>query len=107
MTRFFVKTNCDETARRLINSLDTQNYDCRINENGIVTVTTVDRRKMQLIFKAIMVEMDGKLLVDFRLSKGCGLEFKRRFVQIKNKLEDIIIKGPVSWPIAVATNTLP
>ncbi|XP_044014615.1 serine/threonine-protein kinase grp isoform X2 [Aphidius gifuensis] len=107
MTRFFVKTNCDETAKRLVNSLDTKNYDCRISENGIVTVTTVDRRNMQLIFKAIMVEMDGKILVDFRLSKGCGLEFKRRFVKIKDKLDDIIMKGPVSWPIAIATNTLP
>ena len=34
-----------------------------------VTVTTVDRRQNQLVFKANLVEMDNKILVDFRLSK--------------------------------------
>ncbi|XP_011313971.1 serine/threonine-protein kinase grp [Fopius arisanus] len=107
MTRFFVKTDCEETVRRLIKSLKEQNYTCRTNDVGIVTASTVDRRKMPLVFKAIMVEMDGKILVDFRLSKGCGLEFKRRFVRIKETLDDTILKGPVAWPIAVATNTMP
>lgn len=67
----------------------------------------MDRRKMPLVFKANIVEMDGKILVDFRLSKGCGIEFKRRFVKIKSLLEDIILKGPVTWPIAVATECIP
>lgn len=58
-----------------------------------MTITTIDSRKMQLVFKAAFIDMDGQLLVDFRLSKGCGLEFKRRFVQIKEGLSDIIIKG--------------
>lgn len=107
MTRFFVKTNCDDTVKRLVNSLETENYSCCVNESGVVTVTTVDRLNMPLVFKTLMVEMDGKLLVDFRLSKGCGLEFKRRFITIKENLSDIIMKGPVSWPIAVATKPLP
>jgi serine/threonine-protein kinase Chk1 len=51
--------------------------------------------------------MDGKTLLDFRLSKGCGLEFKRHFVKLKQHLEDIVLKGPVTWPIAMATNNVP
>lgn len=51
--------------------------------------------------------MDGKILLDFRLSKGCGLEFKRRFVKIKKELADVVVKGPVTWPIAIATQTMP
>ena len=51
--------------------------------------------------------MDGKILLDFRLSKGCGLEFKRRFIKIKQSLADIVLKGPVMWPIAIATNNVP
>lgn len=62
---------------------------------------------MPLVFKAIIVDMDGKMLVDFRLSKGCGLEFKRRFVKIKNSLCEVVIKGPVTWPIAAATKSIP
>jgi len=73
----------------------------------VVTVSTVDRNKLRLVFKAHIIEMDGKILVDFRLSKGCGLEFKRRFIKIKNALEDIVLKGPTTWPIAIATNSVP
>lgn len=62
---------------------------------------------MPLVFKVNVFEMDGKILVDFRLSKGCGLEFKRIFVKIKSLLEEIILKGPITWPIAVATECMP
>ncbi|CAK9794733.1 Serine/threonine-protein kinase grp [Anthophora plagiata] len=107
MTRFFVKTELETTIKRLINCLKNESYTYRINNFGTITISTVDRRKMPLVFKANIVEMDGKILVDFRLSKGCGLEFKRRFVKIKSLLEDIILKGPVTWPIAVATECMP
>lgn len=49
-----------------------------------ITISTVDKRKMQLIFKINIIHMDSKTLVDFRLSKGCGIEFKKEFVKIKN-----------------------
>lgn len=106
MTRFFVTSKYEEAVRRLTQAADKLGYTSKVN-NGVVTVSTMDRRKLQLIFKANPIEMDGKLLLDFRLSKGCGLEFKRSFVKIKQCLGDIIIKGPVSWPIFVATNTVP
>lgn len=48
---------------------------------------------MPLVFKANILDMDDKILVDFRLSKGCGIEFKRRFIKFKLAMEDIIIKG--------------
>lgn len=41
--------------------------------------------------------MDNNILADFRLSKGDGLEFKRRFVQIKKSLNDIIGKDQLLW----------
>lgn len=36
--------------------------------------------------------MDGRILLDFRLTKGCGLEFKKRFLKLKNGLNDIVCK---------------
>jgi hypothetical protein len=33
---------------------------------------------MALVFKATLIEMDKQVLLDFRLSKGDGIEFKRR-----------------------------
>uniref|UniRef100_A0A4W3H6W3 Serine/threonine-protein kinase Chk1 n=1 Tax=Callorhinchus milii TaxID=7868 RepID=A0A4W3H6W3_CALMI len=55
-----------------------------------VTVSTMDRRNNKLIFKVNLIEMNEKILVDFRLSKGDGLEFKRHFLNIKHKVNDII-----------------
>lgn len=52
---------------------------------------------MQLIFKANMISMDNKLLLDFRLSKGCGLEFKKRFLQLKLSLKDIILDNTATF----------
>lgn len=107
MTRFFVKTPLEITVKRLINCMNSENYTCRINDCRTITISSTDRRKVPLVFKANIVEMDGKILVDFRLSKGCGLEFKRRFMKIKILLDDIVLKGPVTWPIAVATESIP
>ncbi|XP_068151819.1 serine/threonine-protein kinase grp [Drosophila tropicalis] len=108
MTRFFVTTRWDDTIKRLVGNIERLGgYTCKVSEEGVVTVSTIDRRKLRLVFKAHIIEMDGKILVDFRLSKGCGLEFKRRFIKIKHALEDIVMKGPTTWPIAIATNSVP
>ena len=49
------------------------------------------------------------VLLDFRLSRGCGLDFKRHFLTIKSKLAlaDILCSAPVTWAIATATNSVP
>lgn len=62
-----------------------------------ITVSTMDRRKLQLVFKINIIEMDSNILVDFRLSKGDGIEFKKSFVKVKNALSDIIGKELTSW----------
>ncbi|EDW90248.1 serine/threonine-protein kinase grp [Drosophila yakuba] len=108
MTRFFVTTRWDDTIKRLVGTIERLGgYTCKVGDDGVVTISTVDRNKLRLLFKAHIIEMDGKILVDCRLSKGCGLEFKRRFIKIKNALEDIVLKGPTTWPIAIATNSVP
>ena len=63
-----------------------------------ITVSTVDRRKMQLVFKASVLEMGNDIvLLDFRLSRGDGLEFKRQFVKLKELLKNIEMEGPMTW----------
>ena len=46
--------------------------------------TCIDRRGMQLAFNATLIEMEKQVLLDFRLSRGDGIEFKRRFMQIRS-----------------------
>jgi len=54
---------------------------------------------MQLTFKVNLMFMNGHLLIDFRLSKGDGLEFKKLFLKIKNLMRDVTIKNSIQWPV--------
>ncbi len=47
-----------------------------------------------LVFKVNIIEMNAKneVLVDFRLSRGDGLEFKKVFMKIKESLTPIVCK---------------
>lgn len=102
MTRFFVSTKCDETIKLLTTVLDRLGFTWKINDDSTVTISTVDRRKIPLTFKANLLEMDGKILLDFRLSKGCGLDFKRKFVKIKTarEISNAILNIPINFSLA-------
>lgn len=107
MTRLLVRTNLEDTLTHLEALFNKMNYTYRTQAVNVLTVTTLDRRGAQLVLKASILDMGQHILVDFRLSKGCGLDFKRHFLRIKEGLSHIIIKGPVTWNMALATNMLP
>lgn len=97
MTRFTVVTSSEDTMKRINETISKLGYTRKSTEANLITVSTVDRRKIQLVFKINIIEMNNDILVDFRLSKGDGLEFKRRFIQIKKLLTDIIGKDQQFW----------
>lgn len=97
MTRIFVHTASDTTIKRITQLLTDSGYTWKTTDNTLITASTVDRRKIQLVFKINLISMDDKILVDFRLSKGDGIEFKRRFVEIKRSLADIVSKEQQFW----------
>lgn len=108
MTRFFVTIRHEDAVKRLRDVCESLGYTCKLTDDCLtLTISTVDKRKLRLMFKALVIEMDKKVLLDFRLSKGCGLEFKRRFMKIKEMMEEVVLRGPITWPIAIATNTVP
>jgi len=59
-----------------------------------ITVITSDKRQTLLTFKINIIEMNSQsgVLVDFRLSKGDGLEFKKIFMKIKANLSTYVCK---------------
>ncbi|NXR17550.1 CHK1 kinase, partial [Cinclus mexicanus] len=98
MTRFFTKLDADGSYRTLKEVCEKMGYGWKMSCTNQVTVSTTDRRNNKLIFKVNLVEMESKILVDFRLSKGDGLEFKRHFLKIKAKLSDIVSTQKVWLP---------
>ncbi|XP_037604557.1 serine/threonine-protein kinase Chk1 [Sebastes umbrosus] len=90
MTRFFTTANADVSLSSLKDACDGLSLCFKLTCTKQVTVSTLDKRNNKLIFKVHLLEMNQRVLLDFRLSKGDGLEFKRLFVKIKQKLGDII-----------------
>lgn len=107
MTRILVRTTLEDTLTHLETLFNKLNYTHRYHTAHVLTVTTLDRRGAQLVLKASVLDMGQHILVDFRLSKGCGLDFKRQFLRIKEGLSHIIVKGPVTLNITPATNMIP
>ncbi|XP_011450416.2 serine/threonine-protein kinase Chk1 [Magallana gigas] len=99
MTRFFVKPDKDETKEELEKVFDLLGYRWKFNSPGMVTITTKDRRNIPLVFKACFLDMGENLLLDFRLSKGDGLEFKRHYTKIKKQMKAVVSKVPPTWPL--------
>ncbi|XP_029304095.1 serine/threonine-protein kinase Chk1 [Cottoperca gobio] len=99
MTRFFTTVNADISLSALKDACDDLSLSFKLTCTKQVTVSTLDKRNNKLIFKVHLLEMNQKVLLDFRLSKGDGLEFKRLFVKIKQKLGDIISTQKILPPI--------
>ncbi|XP_015739538.1 serine/threonine-protein kinase Chk1 isoform X2 [Coturnix japonica] len=98
MTRFFTKLDADGSYRSLRDVCEKMGYGWKQSCTNQVTISTTDRRNNKLIFKVNLLEMESRILVDFRLSKGDGLEFKRHFLKIKGKLSDVVSTQKVWLP---------
>jgi len=107
MTRFWVKTDMENTEKELKERLGSLKYQFKVITPKIVTISCVDRRGSPLVFKASLIEMDKQVLLDFRLSRGDGIEFKRNFIKIRKTMESLIVKGPIMWSLAIHSNSLP
>ncbi|GAA6232185.1 serine/threonine-protein kinase Chk1 [Lates japonicus] len=99
MTRFFTAVNADASLSALKDACDSLALGYKVTCTKQLTVSTLDKRNNKLIFKVHLLEMNQRVLLDFRLSKGDGLEFKRLFVKIKQKLGDIISTQKILLPI--------
>lgn len=98
MTRMFVHLNTDACTQELKKLFDKFMFDYKISitnqRQRQITVTTSDKRQTLLTFKVNILEMcsPNEVLVDFRLSKGDGLEFKKIFLKIKTSLAHVVCK---------------
>ncbi|XP_057216646.1 serine/threonine-protein kinase Chk1 isoform X2 [Triplophysa rosa] len=90
MTRFFTTVNAETSSIALRDACIAMGHTWKQSCTNQATVSTMDHRNNKLIFKVHFLEMEQRILVDFRLSKGDGLEFKRTFLKLKQKLSDII-----------------
>ena len=82
-------------------------YSVSASCKGLYIIETEDRRGAKLVFRMSFIQLEGRILIDFRLSRGCGLEFKRHFAKIKENSKEIIAGGPVLWPALIPADAVP
>ncbi|KAJ7983329.1 hypothetical protein DPEC_G00380390, partial [Dallia pectoralis] len=99
MTRFFTTLDSSASSSALKQTCVDLGHTFKQTCTNQVTVSTLDRRNNKLIFKVHLMELDQRVLLDFRLSKGDGLEFKRLFLKIKQKLSDVISTQKIQLPV--------
>ena len=98
MTRMFVHSNAEGATEELRKVFHKCMYEFKVTitnqRQRQITVSTSDKRQTLLTFKVNIIEMNcqNEVLVDFRLSKGDGLEFKKIFMKIKTSLSHIVCK---------------
>ncbi|OTF80958.1 serine/threonine-protein kinase Chk1-like protein, partial [Euroglyphus maynei] len=93
MTRFMSMKNFTETIKSLEHAFDELQWSWKRQTIGQykIQINFNRRNRIPLVFRSSVNDMSaGKILVDFRLAKGDGIEFKRQFLAIKNLLKPII-----------------
>jgi serine/threonine-protein kinase CHEK1 len=98
MTRMFVHSSVERCCDELKTLFQKFMYDYKVailsQRQHQITVNTSDKRQTLLTFKVNIIEMNlqNEVLVDFRLSRGDGLEFKKIFMKVKASLSHIVCK---------------
>ena len=105
MTRFHTKLEPLAVWNKLNSVLKKLLYDPKPSpDQTSISVFTEDRRGYPLGMRISLFQLKpGYLLVDFRRSKGDGIEFKRIFKKIREQLADIISKPPSIADISVSS----
>jgi len=107
MTRFWVKVSFEETDKFLHGLLEKIQLGFKCKPKGIFRIETQDRRGAILVFRCTLIQVNQRILVDFRLSRGCGLEFKKYFAKIKQNCGNIIDKTPINFGALLPPDSIP
>ena len=98
LTRFWMACSVEDAVERISEVLKKQHGPMYSQHGNDLTVTVQDRRHKQLIYKVRIIDRaesaDPRVMVDFRLSKGDGIEFKMLFQKVRDKCKSFIINTP-------------
>lgn len=94
LTRFLIKKSLEEAQEKIQSVLTQLKLQFKQVSPTQYTVNTRDARGKILSFKIQLLEMlENNILLDFRLSKGDGIEFKKSFMSVRKMFKDCIVKG--------------
>uniref|UniRef100_A0A915J9Z8 non-specific serine/threonine protein kinase n=1 Tax=Romanomermis culicivorax TaxID=13658 RepID=A0A915J9Z8_ROMCU len=107
MTRFVTKERTEKIFDEIKFWSSASGFAVKYVSACQLTIQGTDSRGSNLSFKVTAYEtFDQRVLIDFRLSKGDGIDFKRIFVRLRDRLKDFIDKTDDldSWMIFGSQN---
>ena len=107
MTRFWVETNFERTQIFLQGVIAGLGYSLTKKARGVYHISTKDSRGANLVLRCTFIQVEQRILLDFRLSRGCGLEFKKHFAKIKVNCSSIVDKAPILWTDLLPVKSVP
>ncbi|CAD6197335.1 unnamed protein product [Caenorhabditis auriculariae] len=96
MTRFCVNVDCNEALSRINSESETAGLVAKWKTENQLIVT---QRDMSFVVTGYEMLYNGvkKVMLDFRRSRGDGLQFKRTFLLLRDSVQDIICTEGNDW----------
>lgn len=97
MTRFCTKIDMVTTAHQLSNASEEAGFVVRRSANNRLLVTFSDVSMMITMYPMDNGPDKPRVMVDFRRSRGDGLQFKKMFVAVKTRMRESICTDGNNW----------
>lgn len=96
MTRFWMKKPVVEISEILVNAANQFKYNTKQMSKTDLRFQLDDKWKNEIVFTATIYPQSGDnfALIDFRLSRGDGIAFKRAFLKLRDLLACDIVVSP-------------
>lgn len=95
MTRVWVRVDETVALAELRRALVAHGYTCTAVHPRVVLIRCGERVHMRAwAVRAAHVPGDARVLLEFRRSRGCGLEFKRHFLRLREALAHVAAEAP-------------
>ncbi|EGT52896.1 CBN-CHK-1 protein [Caenorhabditis brenneri] len=97
MTRFCVNTEPGETYDKVAKASEHSGFDVRRREGRRLLVTYRECSMMVTMYAIGDVPDMPRVMVDFRRSRGDGLQFKKMFLEVRNRMHQSICSTGNTW----------
>ncbi|CAP26947.1 Protein CBR-CHK-1 [Caenorhabditis briggsae] len=87
MTRFCTKFDVPTSYRQLIHASEHAGYEVRQTADNRLLVTF---REVSMMVTLYSLKTESRVMVDFRRSRGDGIQFKKMFLEVRNRMNDSI-----------------
>ncbi|CAI5451787.1 unnamed protein product [Caenorhabditis angaria] len=99
MTRFCVKVGMNAAIQRVSTEAEYAGYSVRQQSHMFNLLITYREISMMVCAYEMVNSAHGgtKVMIDFRRSRGDGIQFKRMFIEIRNRMHDLICSEGNYW----------